>query len=502
MLNKHFAMATSSSNTVGAGCIIGFGSIFFFAGLAALSLSIPKVLQHEKDAWIGLLVGGIFVLVGGGIIVGGLVGRKVAAREQSLKELHPDKQWMWKSKWATGEIADGGKTGVIMLWFFTIVWNAISFPAAFVVFPQVFEKHEYGPAFVLLFPLIGVLLLAGAIFSTARQRRFGTSYFRPEVMPASPGTMMTGTIRVSANFEAADGVTLRLVCVHSQVTGSGNDTHTTETILWEDSQKAEPLSAPGVNGVIIPVKFFLPADAQTTDNANSRDQRIWRLHAKASLPGPDYSAQFELPVFETPESIAAIAAAKAERESGESPTEFFASPPTTDSATTLPTEPGVTATRRIDGGWDFNFAAGRNKGFAVALLVFGLIFGGVTGFLIYNGLSIVPLLMAVPFGLVTLLLLGGAIQMVTAQVAVIVSRGEIAVQKSSPILRSNKKFSAADVKDVTIKITASAGDKAYYSILVQPTAGSDYSIASGIASKRDAQWIADRIKESLGVRGV
>jgi len=57
-------------------------------------------------------------------------------------------------------------SGLGAQWGFTIVWNAIAFPIAFIAVPGIWESGEWIGLIVLLFPLIGVLMLWGAVSST------------------------------------------------------------------------------------------------------------------------------------------------------------------------------------------------------------------------------------------------------------------------------------------------------------------------------------------------
>ena len=59
------------------------------------------------------------------------------------------------------------------LWIFTLIWNLISFPAAILVVPQIARDGEWLGLLVLLFPLIGVLVLWGAIAQTIALLRRG-----------------------------------------------------------------------------------------------------------------------------------------------------------------------------------------------------------------------------------------------------------------------------------------------------------------------------------------
>jgi hypothetical protein len=51
-------------------------------------------------------------------------------------------------------------------WAMTIMWNAIAFPIAFIALPPIWESGQWIGLIVAIFPLIGLLLLWGAISST------------------------------------------------------------------------------------------------------------------------------------------------------------------------------------------------------------------------------------------------------------------------------------------------------------------------------------------------
>src|SRR5207244_4990305 len=50
---------------------------------------------------------------------------------------------------------------------------------------------------------------------------------------------------------------------------------------------------------LIPVMFQIPSDAAETNVSNMRDAIQWKLHAHADLPGVNYDAEFDVPVFRT-----------------------------------------------------------------------------------------------------------------------------------------------------------------------------------------------------------
>lgn len=67
--------------------------------------------------------------------------------------------------------------GVAFLWIFAFFWNVISVPIALLVVPDAIADGDWAVLFVLIFPLIGVLILWGAIAATIKAIR---DKFAPE----------------------------------------------------------------------------------------------------------------------------------------------------------------------------------------------------------------------------------------------------------------------------------------------------------------------------------
>jgi len=57
-------------------------------------------------------------------------------------------------------------SGLGALWFMTFMWNAMAFPITFAFVPEALAEGEYLKLLLLVFPLIGLLLLWGALYGT------------------------------------------------------------------------------------------------------------------------------------------------------------------------------------------------------------------------------------------------------------------------------------------------------------------------------------------------
>ena len=85
-----------------------------------------------------------------------------------------------------------GGSGLGAVWVFTFFWNVISIPIAFLVVPDAVQNGEWAALLVLLFPLIGLLMLWGAIGQTitairnAFRRRFTPAPMQQPVAAPKP----------------------------------------------------------------------------------------------------------------------------------------------------------------------------------------------------------------------------------------------------------------------------------------------------------------------------
>jgi hypothetical protein len=213
---------------------------------------------------------------------------------------HPRAPWLARSEWAARLIKDENRNTGLYLLFFATFWNAISWgiTAAIWASPSGRGFEHY---FILIFPLIGVLMLVAAIHGLLYRRRYGVARFELATLPAPLGRALAGHVRVGRGLEPDRQMGIRLHAVRRIVTRSGKKTRTKEETLWEDRRTIPGAIRAGA-GVVIPVAIAIPRDAPPTDNRSLSDQVVWRLEVKSDVPGVDFAATFEVPVFLTPES--------------------------------------------------------------------------------------------------------------------------------------------------------------------------------------------------------
>lgn len=198
--------------------------------------------------------------------------------------------WLARPDWAGGRIRDTRFQQLGCFLWFAVLWTLGTGGLAVALL------GNGGGLFVLVFPGVGLLLLAGALYGRAHQQKFGTPIFELPSVPVLPGQTMAGLVRTTAAIDPAGGFTLRLRCARRVETGSGKNRRTSTTTLWE-SEQVMPGASRRADGIAIPVAFEIPADVPESDLRRPRDQIRWSLEVKASLPGVDFSAHFDLPVY-------------------------------------------------------------------------------------------------------------------------------------------------------------------------------------------------------------
>jgi hypothetical protein len=276
---------------------------FLGGGLLALVQGVRRY-PANPDAIMGIIIGGVFTLVGLLLMLGAWYGASASAKTDALQAQNPGKPWMWRDDWAHGIIKDSNRAGALGLWIFTVLWNAISIPVAVVAVRPELAKGNHLALLILLFPLVGIILLIAAVYQTMRSMKFGTSTCHLERVPIVPGRTFRGDIQLNTDAAPEKGYRLRISSVRSVTTRTGKNRSTSEHLLWDAEIVVEPSAAMrSPMGTRVPFAFATPPDSHTTDESDTYERFFWRLSASAEFPGVDYGAQFQIPVFQIGEEI-------------------------------------------------------------------------------------------------------------------------------------------------------------------------------------------------------
>lgn len=286
---------------VTAGC----GALFMLPFIAVGVFSISAALGHFEiqttdgtDPRIFLAVfGSIFTFVGVVLAALMLSGVRGARREAARVRQHPDEPWMWREDWAAGRVEDRqSNASLVSIWVFAVLWCGASFPTAFLASKQ--ADGNTGPLLLaMLFPLVGVILVVVAVRMTMRKVKYGRSILHLSSVPLRLGSTVNFTLETRA-LTGAEKIDFKLTCVKEEARGSGKQRRIHRTTLWESSREVPGgFVADAPTGSAVPVSFALPPDGDETQRINREDRVVWMLRASANVPGIDYSARFEVPVF-------------------------------------------------------------------------------------------------------------------------------------------------------------------------------------------------------------
>ncbi|MEO8030926.1 MAG: hypothetical protein ABJC74_07120 [Gemmatimonadota bacterium] len=478
------APTSGASPLLTQGCMLLFALPFAAGGIIALVQCIRPATQGRLTEAAGPGIAGLlFTTIGVGLIIGSSKARKLAEQKAARVAAAPGQPWLWREDWASRRVEDRNRFASMGLWVFALLWNLIALPVSIAFLSQGIDPEQKAAWLILLFPLIGLGLLAGAIHASMRAHRFGRSVLELVAVPAPIGREIAGRIRVPHAFDATEGVTLTLTCSRVVVRQNGKNTSTTTTILWQDEQQI-----PGVGrdsgSATIPFVMRIPAEALATDESDSRNKVVWQLGASAVLAGVDYDASFEVPVFHTAESDQAAPAELVAREQ-QAIAEY---------------QPPANAPFRITErptAVEVDFPMARNVGVAAGITGFTLIWSGVVAMLFS---AHAPVLFRIVFGGFELLLLWMVLWAWFGHATLSADSSGLAVLTGVGPWAGTTRYAPTEIRRIAPKVGMTAGNRAYYDLQLTLTDGSSRSAASGLRDLRSAEWLASRLSAAMGLR--
>jgi hypothetical protein len=475
------------SINLGVGCLILF--LVPFASVGAFT-AVMAVQRAAARNWTEALFYGLFGVTFGGVGFGGiaaaLIGRRKLREQAALEARYPESPWLWRSEWASGRIVDSGRATMFMAWVFAAFWNLVSFPTGFLGVRAAIQEGKPAALLALLFPLVGIGLLVWAVRATLRYRKYGVSRLELSTIPGVIGRTLTGMVRAPASMQADDGFQVTLSCVRRVTTRSGKNSSTSESILWQEERRVmgEPSRTAAAMETHIPVAFRLPADAVACDDTDPNNRVLWRLQLSAVVPGVDYAAQFEVPVFRTSASDQPLSAEE----------ERITQDPLAGTAYQQPAASRivVTSNRR---GTEVLFPAARNPGVATGVTFFLLLWLGCIALQLYFR---APLVFPIVTGLIGLLIVISVLDLWLGVSRVTADSGSLAWATGYLFPGRERTLRASEVADVVASIGMQAGTTVYYDVAVVRKNGKKIRVGRSVRDKREAEWLAGMIKKAMG----
>jgi hypothetical protein len=387
-------------------------------------------------------------------------------------------------------IAGNTRSSVKGLWFFTVLWNAVSAPM-FVFVPPELERQPLA-ALGFLFPIVGAGLLVWAVITTARWRRFGNTWLDTVSGNAQPGRTWRATVhaRLPQDGQADQLLHVKLTCLRRTISRQGSERDEREHILWrEETELNWSRIGFGADSASIPVQFDIPADALETTAVGRGEGILWVLTVEAALPGVNLKEDFDVPVRRRGGGAGA-------------PGEPKGSPlRTTGPGVTLDdlARTGISVEPSPD-GMRFRFGRMRNLSFAAGLTMFTAVW---TGALWVQWSLGFPWIFPILTGLIDLLLIYSVLELWLGATVIIAGDGTLRVHHTLLGIGSTRVIAAADIAAIELHISMQTQGRhgtPYYQVRARLASGRKASLGSGIRNKRHAEWLAAQMRSSIGVK--
>ena len=383
--------------------------------------------------------------------------------------------WQNRKDWAAGRIESTDRRNFVMTCVFAAIWNAVSWAALCVAWHDWAQTNSPAKWIIFLFPAVGVGLLGAAIYSWLKWLKFGHAVFEMASVPGVVGGALEGTIKLGRFLRFPAGVKVRLCCVHQITVGSGKNRSTSEMILWESERL---LSDTGGTDAIS-VLFAIPVDAKETNGANLEDQILWRLTAKAELPGVDLSETFVVPVCNiapTPAQAAIVQRARAAEADELAHYERPAS--------------SRIRIQTVATGMEFYFPAARNPGTAANLTVFTMIWiGTIFGQVHFQ----VPVIFPIVTGLVGVGLLIAVVNLWFGTTCVVATKTGITITKRLAGISRCRAVAGSEIDAITVKQGMTAGTAIYHDIKIRMNSGQEITAGGSIRDYQEVRWLASEM---------
>lgn len=368
-----------------------FPLVFLGAGLWAVYQGVSRY----RDGAL-LQDYGIFLAVG--VIFGGSalrqIRRAVSARKNAelvevLRQEHADEPWKVRPEWRDGRF-EAERRRITDKLLLAVVFNLVGWPLAFVVLrSELFGPDpEYAALLVLLFPLLGTLLGWLVAREILHHRKFGRTVMELDPMPVPLGGRLRGRVEtgIRARDAPSQGFHVSLSCYRRRVVRStdsdgGSKRKVELDLLWRDEKRMEGVPFDAGLRLSVPLSFDVPRDEPESTPERTENRILWLVGIHADLPGLDYEANLEVPVFDLGE-----AAGRHDVQSERSlrPQPPGGSPGIDDydrlelrDRFSEPRSPGIELRRPSFDGIEFFFDRARNKGDLLILVLVSLTCAGL-----------------------------------------------------------------------------------------------------------------------------
>lgn len=395
----------------------------------------------------------------------------------------PEKPWELRPDWAAGRIESGSRKAMAFPLVFAAFWNAIAIPVPILAWEEITRDGDRVAYLILLFPVVGFFLIFWALRRVVVFRKFGNSVLELDTIPAFIGRGIRGKVLINNRIDPAEGFHVKLVCVSQRRTGTGKNRRTSESIKWQEERCVKDVRRE-YNRTVVPIEFPIDADVLQSDESDLDNKIIWRVLIAAEIPGVDYDASFDVPVYRSPEGASAT--------SDQDAIAFGATPDKKSYQQPADSKIAVTVKSHKT---EIYFPPARNPRAAFGLTAFFAIWTGVVWGLGRLG---APLLFQIIFGLFDLLLAVMVLQMWLGITRLSLSPEGVRLSSGLVFAPRTRQLNTDAIADIKKTVGMQSKQTPYYMIVIEGFDGSKVLAGRGIKSKREAEWLVDTMKDAVG----
>ena len=408
-----------------------------------------------------------------------------------------DAPWMQKRDWACGRIRSIGVAKVVLCWVIAALWNGFVWTWMMLIWG---DPEERAVVKVLaLFGLIGLGLFVWAVRRTWAWFRYGGSVLELASTPGVIGGTLEGRIQTGLQTFPTKPIQLVLTCIRqSEVTrGSGRRRESEISIntLWEtDRSVAVGRLTRGPRGLSIPLRIMIPYGLRGSDNSDPNNQIRWQLVVSCPLPGIDFRAEFNVPVFATADSKREWTREKVDEMADQE--READSPPESSRAKSWVSPVEIRPTQ--GGGMEYVFRMHAPFKTAIGLtLVAVLVSAGSVGLYLWLG-EMGPF--AVLPGILGFLLLLAAVTLWTFRSRVLIEGGMVTIRKSVLGIPLIWKIPCSQVSQVRVRHEEVDGVKEKdrdWEIEIDRRGGKPVKLGASIQERAEAVRLAEEILRQI-----
>jgi hypothetical protein len=396
-----------------------------------------------------------------------------------LRTAHPNQPWLWRADWAAGEIHSSPKVRAIFFVLLAIFWNFCTFMALSSLRTNIDPNRAKISAWLMLFPLLGIVILFIAMRALLQWRVYGESTFQLKLVPGTIGGALEGVIRCAHPLPPTNPVKLYLTCINRV---RGADGTINDVPIWSDQLEATTDGAG-----IIPVAIYIPPRCRPTATEPLDDRVTWRL--KVTSPGTSvpYRATFEVPIFATSQTSARASDAD----------ELRAQRDARITAFQAPEKSRIRVALADDGATEIFFPPFRNPAVGLVVLGFLVLWIGLTIVIFKDG---APLIFKIAWPLSDVLIGLWTLTLLFGSTSVHARNGEITiVSRILGIPIRHRYLALSEINDIRSGSGMYAGNTVYRRIQIHGAGGNTTSFGDGIPDSIEADWIASTVARAVGL---